>query len=166
VSRAVATALLVSVGTLAAPAGAAAPQVTGSATIGGSTVALRYARAFLREASGGASGGWAIVLSPAPVRCRDLRQLPASNPLHQPWALVALYASKDGLPQTGAVSGEIDYPVGDAYASLARGTRIVFSAAQPFPGGTWRGRALQQARTVEGKRYALNVHFTARWCAT
>jgi hypothetical protein len=149
----------------AAPAGAAAPQVSGTATIGGSPVELRYARAFLRQ-SNGASGGWAIVLSPAPVRCRDLKLLPASSPLHQPWALVALYPSKDGLPQTGHVSGEIDYPVGDAYASLARGTRIVFTAAQPFAGGTWRGRAVQQARTVEGKRYALNVHFSARWCAT
>jgi hypothetical protein len=150
---------------LAAPAGASAPQVSGTATIGGSKVELRYARAFLRQPNG-ASGGWAIVLSPAPVRCRDLKLLPTSTPLRQPWALVALYPSKDGLPQTGRVGGEIDYPVGDAYASLARGVRIVLSAAEPFPGGTWRGHVVQQARSVEGKRYALNVHFSARWCAT
>jgi hypothetical protein len=148
---------------LVAPASAAAPQVTGTTTLGGSQVTLRYATAFLRQA-GGASGGWAVVLTPEPVRCRDLALMPASSPLHQPWALVALYPSKDGLPETGRVAGEIDYPVGDAYASLARGVRIVFTAAQPFPGGTWRGRAIQPLRAVEGKRYALNVRFAARWC--
>jgi hypothetical protein len=153
------------VGVLAAPAAAAAPQVTGTATIGGSKVELRYARAFLRQ-SNGASGGWAIVLSPQPVRCSDVKLLPASSPLHQPWALIALYPTKDGLPQTGRVAGEIDYPVGDAYASLARGVRIMFTAAQPFAGGTWRGNIVQQLRSVEGKRYALNAHFSARWCAT
>ena len=150
---------------LVSGASAAGPQVEGRATIGGKAVQLRYAAAFLRSAPDRSSGGYAIVLAATPLRCAQLSHLPDQNEIGQRWALVALYPTKDGFPPTSDVRGEVDYPVADAYASLARGVSIRLSSAGPFPGAIWHGRVVQAARKVEGKAYALNVRFAARWCA-
>jgi hypothetical protein len=146
----------------ATTAGAATPQVSGRATIGGERVTLRYATAFERKASAGA-GGYAIVLSERPVRCADLVHLPGASTLRQRWALVSLFATKEGFP-TGHVRGELDYPVGDAYVSLSRGVSIFMTDAGAYPGAVWTGRAIQMLRVVEGERYSLNARFAARWC--
>ena len=45
------------------------------------------------------------------------------------------------------------------------GVSISLAGSGPFPGAVWRGRAVQGPRKVEGKVYALNVSFAARWCA-
>jgi hypothetical protein len=150
---------------LAATASGGALPARGRAIIGGTTVQLRYAAAFPRTAPDGSSGGYAIILAAKPVRCNELYHLPDQNRLGTGWALVSLYPTKDGAPPTGKdVHGEIDYPVEDAYASLARGVSIALSNAAPVRGSVWRGRAVQGARKVEGKMYALNVTFAARWC--
>jgi hypothetical protein len=150
---------------LAGAGSAATPAAQGRAVIGGATVQLRYAAAFTRSAPDGSSGGYAIVLAAKPVRCGQLAHLPDRNPIGSRWALISLYPTKDGSPPTGAARGEIDYPVDDAYASLARGVTISLASSGPFPGAVWRGRAAQGPRKVEGKVYALNVRFAARWCS-
>jgi hypothetical protein len=159
---ALATTSLVTIGAAAATAGK--PQVSGSATIANEKITLRYATAFVRESVHGASGAYAIVLTPRPVRCADLRKLPDESPLRQPWALVALFPTPHGAPGTGRVRGEVNYPVGDAYAVVARGVSIVLQDAVPFPGAVWTGRVAHSTRVVEGERYALSARFNARWC--
>ena len=159
---------LAMLGALAVAAGASGGTLParGHAVIGGKTVKLRYAAAFSRSAPDGSSGGYAIVLAAKPLRCARLSHLPDQNKIGGAWALVSLYPTKDGSPPTGqTVHGEIDYPVGDAYASLARGVSISLSGSAPFSGAVWHGRAVQGARKVEGKVYALNASFAARWCA-
>jgi hypothetical protein len=162
---------------LAALAAAAVPLVagvavagrlpaTGKGVIGGSTVQLRYAAAFSRSSPDGSSGGYAVVLAAKPVRCSDLGHLPDENRIGSRWVLVSLYPTKDGAVPIGDVRGEIDYPVGDAYASLARGASITLATSgSPFPGAVWRGHVGQGVRKVEGKLYGVNVNFAARWCS-
>jgi hypothetical protein len=141
----------------------AAPPAQGNAVIGGVKVQLRYAAAFVRSAPNG-TGGYAIVLAEKPIRCDQLSRLPTENRLGERWALIALYPTKDGSLPTSNVRGEIDYPVADAYAALARGVSISVRSWAPIPGAVWQGRAYQAPRKVEGLLYSLKVRFSARWC--
>jgi hypothetical protein len=151
---------------LVATAGGAAPAAThGFTIVGGKRVDVRFAAAFMRATTkSGDGGGYAIVLSDKRLRCTDLYKLPVTNPIGDRWALVALYPTKDGFPQTGPVRGEMEYPVGDAYASLTRNVSINLRSAGLFPGVLWRGTVRQGARKVEDRVYAVNATFAARWC--
>jgi hypothetical protein len=146
---------------LVATAAGATPPTRGQAIVGGTKVPVRYASAFRRTTG---SGGYAILLSDRRVRCSELHKLPDENSLGQRWALVALYPTKDGYTRTGPVLGEMEYPVGDAYASLSRGVSINLASAGLFPGVVWRGKVDQPSRTVGGKRYEVHARFTANWC--
>src|SRR4051812_31447121 len=103
---------------------AAAAPTHGRAVIGGASVPVRYAAAFVRTPAHGAFGGYGIVLAASPLPCDRLAHLPDENRLGARWVLLALNPTKDGFAQTGEVRGEVAYPVGDAYASLSRGVTI------------------------------------------
>jgi hypothetical protein len=144
----------------AGSAGGASPQANGGATVAGSPVSLHYATAFQR-----AGAGYAILLTEHPVRCSMLASLPSTNQLRQPWVLVSLFPTRDGVLGFGRLNGEIDYPVGDAYASISRGVSIVLTeGAGPYPGAVWRGRVAQAVRVIAGERFNVRARFAARWC--
>jgi hypothetical protein len=148
---------------LVASAGArTARSAQGTATIGDAKVALRYAAAVQLATPG--SGGYAIVLSSKPLHCSQLYNLPDENPIGNSWVLVSLFPTKDGAISTAQVRGEVDYPLGDAYATLSRGVSIRVTNFGLFSGAVWRGRVYQGARTVEGNVYAVKARFSAQLC--